>query len=202
MRVHRMFHFTIMGILMVSCGKKSKSDDTAASAGIAELQGTWVTGCVVSAKQSSKTTYVFSAAKATGTTQNFSDTTCTTQSYSGSWSGTVTGGDAASTPADAKKFDFTYATISYIANTAAIATSLNSVKLCEYSDWVVNVAKDGIGKKCGATTDEAINVGTVQYSIYKVVGTKLSVGVEDTTNTGKTDALREKAFEADTYTKQ
>ena len=187
--------------LMFSCG--SKSDDDAGDGGIAELQGTWSQACTRGtgvSNTASKTVYVISGATATATQTAYNEAaTCTTEGLVSTWSGTMAAAGDATTPTGAKKYNFTWATVSQTPKIASYVTAFNTLGLCGITTWALNTETSILGKTCGNTTFQS--AGDISYDIYKITGTSLSLGKTDATNTGKTDALRPIALDTVVYTK-
>lgn len=114
--------------------------------------------------------------------------------------GTISGGsDSAVT--GAKKLDVVRTVGSVTPKTDNGVSLANQLQLCEGVTFAKDTAVDSIGKKC--FDEPAIEKGSIEYTIYKIDGTKLYLGDdEDATNDGSTEAKRTSKLETKTFTKQ
>jgi len=187
--------------LAVGCGK-TEEEVTATATAIAELAGTWSTGCTnPSEGEYKKDSYIHSGLTLTRSMISYSDAACATKYLTFDITGTVTSPGDATTPAGAKKLNFTYVSATATIHTDAIVTAANASSLCGYTDFVKDVPKSVLGKTCGS--GRAIgNTGEVGYDVYKITGTTLQLGDEDTVTGTPSDTNRPTALETTTFTKQ
>ena len=196
----------IVAALLGSCGKSSSNAGAGSSA--SELEGVWQTECLVLTTDLTASTYFKIFATYTGNTEKvdqviYSSDNCSVSTQSTTQTSTFTIGDALTTIAGAKKIDSVTQTLTLMLKDAASVTAANTAPLYYgYSDWVLNTSKDIAGKKA-TDSDEAENaVGVINYDIFKIDGTKLSLGDNDT-GTGTSDATRPTALDTTlTVTKQ
>lgn len=98
----------VLTLVLTACGKKSDSSSDSATSN--DLVGTWNLACTGETGSYVKGTYVFTSSQVTKSLKLDSDAACTTQIGNEDMSGaSYTIGDALTTPAGAKKLDFSIA---------------------------------------------------------------------------------------------
>lgn len=105
---------------------------------------------------------------------------------------TFTTGDTVTVPADAKKIDMTQVSATVTLVDGDTVTWANTVNLCGYSDWELNIPKD-IAGLTGPGGTEKTN-GSKSYNIFKIENNILYVGNETPVYDCTTDASRPVEF--------
>ena len=175
---------TIAISLLIQCGS-SKKDDTVA---VGELEGTWSTGCMAEENNtSSKNSALYNGTTSTLSITHYSDAACSDKSLISKTSLSFIIGTAVSA---GKKIDSTVISSSLEFSTEAGVASANSQSLYAYTNWKKDLSQDITGKKSQADQDPDVTKGEINYSIFKLEGTKLTFGKQTETEDEKTDAKR------------
>lgn len=178
-----------------ACSENKNKSKTSATAKATELEGTWETGCIAAGNSHIKETLVFTNDLITDTTLHYSDAACATLLQKTEEIGRFSLGEASKTISGAKELQNTFQSVKWTLFSDADvefsnqgdAASNQSGPLCEgITDWAKGVEKDILGKKCGWPK---VTMGGF-YSIYKLDGTKLFVGVQSTAFDGTTTDKR------------
>ena len=179
----------LIGFLVVvicsSCGKKEESDDKATTF----VEGIWKKACYI---QSDNTTYaesIFSFQNTLATTSfhTYSDSSCSTGSLSLKYKYTMAVGSDA-TKADGStlgtKVTLTLGSAYVTARTDALAAAYSTASLCGATNWKKDVEKDVTSNVTEDTCLDGQASGTVTKEVYKVVGTNLWWGDDDSDKSG------------------
>lgn len=191
-------------LLALGCGANEKSNDHSVG-DLPDLQGDWKADCVDETNSdgasSSITSFHVSGSSITYENMNYSDNTCTTQSFKLSIQTTATDAGAATTPSHAKKLNLIYDAIQMTFLTDEGMTGANQAKLFGFANWQKNVAMDIIGLKADATSEALPEKGHKSFDLYAIQDNKLYFG-DTTTADGESEATRPTALETTGFTKQ
>jgi hypothetical protein len=97
---------------------------------------------------------------------------CKTETVSKTVSGTYDELDPVPGIVGGKAINFTVRDVVFTAHTDEAVKSLNEVKTCGLSDWVLNKPTSVLGKKCGETFQD----GAVIFDVYKRDGNTVYLG--------------------------
>ena len=167
------FLIIILSLILFSCGEKEEAEEETNK----ELEGTWITSCVVDSGYSHLYKIVVTGTDAVETEEVHSDTTCSTDSYKWEWTySSLTIEDEVTFNDGTKghKFSVDIQSYKYTQQTSVGVSTLNLTSACGYNDWVINTAKDVIGLTCGSTTYPAKN--TTARGLYNLVGNNVFLG--------------------------
>jgi hypothetical protein len=154
----------------------------------------WTTNCLsTSSGGSAKLLVSLVGGNYISTMRQYSDTLCSTPSYSGLETGTYV--FTVSSAGDSGSLDWTLGTLTLTPLTSTQTSTWNSSSYCGYSDWQVDVAKSALNRTCGTTSVPA--AGTISYDIYGIASAfstfpqnSLTFGYFDTSHPGTTSANR------------
>lgn len=135
-------------------------------------------------------TLTVNATTMSGTMNFFSDSTCTTASYSLVGSETFVIGGAASV-SGATKIDRTASSVVITPKSDAMVEFFNSSSFCGKTDWAASTAADVTTATCGASANNS-----TLYDIFKIDGSSLQFGESGSGSStdGSTDAKRHAAL--------
>jgi hypothetical protein len=166
-------HSITMDVLLRSI-ERIEADATIDTISAADLSGRWIGTCTLTDSGSQKDRYEFNGGGLSLTSIYYSDGACETekerlvQNYNLKLidKATTVEGD------EVKQINFIYNSVSLIPKTAERADQLNSSGYCNYTDWLVDEAKDLLGQENCVN----LNGNDVVYDIYLVAGTELYLG--------------------------
>jgi|GEM_PF-4155604 len=164
-----------------ACGKDDEASETAAAVTASALVGTWKTDCVKDEEnQFVIDTHVFTATDYTLTNKTYSKAGCADADilFSSSAGGTY--------KAAGSNFDLNVNLLTVTPQSDAMTTGFKAA--CSTLTWTKGTTTDV--KTCDVFKDKV----AMQYSIYKIDGTKLTVGKESDAKDGTTEAKRHSEY--------
>lgn len=190
--------------IVSGCGKEEDSALNSA----ADLEGTWVEACSADSEGgSTKGSSTFSGGTATVVAQSYSDASCATESMRFDLTGTYTGGTSLASPAGAKELDSTTTKLVLTLKTDEMVAMFNGAEgtfppVCG-GGFVKDTGKELTAADC-ANDANFQNIFDVQYSIYKIEGSRLYFGEcnnDGSANDCSTAAKRANTFAAEYSTR-
>jgi hypothetical protein len=163
--------------------------------------GSYTAGCQAEGSNSQINTYVIDDNTLSGsTTAYLGSNSCAVANELGPLALVydVSTGAEVSSPQGAQELNMTLVRASFTPGSAAIAAFLNTSSYCGITDWVSGVTNDVTGKNCSGSV---LSAGMVLYSLIKINGTGLYLGVQSGENDGSTVEKRHNSL-AGPYVKQ
>ena len=162
-------------------GDGDSSEEKSLTGPIADVQGTWITGCLPNDGTYRSGTVTISGTSASQVEIVYSDSACTTELSKVSESFVFTIGDSIgfSDSSTGHKFTYSEGFIEMTSLNDLMTDLLNNENTCGIT-WATNVAYNLNGKTCGTFTYPVKN--TTMFNVYKLVGNNLYFGSASSTS--------------------
>ena len=177
----------VMSACLLALSGCSPSDSGGSSGGttltgpIADLQGTWITGCYAINSEYAKETFTLSGTTVSSKADYYSDASCTTldNRFSGTYTNVVIGDNVTFTDGTSgRKISYDVQATEVTIFSATTTSLYNSASYCGLTNWTTNTAVDITGKTCLGTVMDVKN--TTKYNLYNLMGNNLYLGTSKT----------------------
>lgn len=148
---------------------------------IADLQGTYITGCYAAGSEYAKEIFTLSGTTVSSRADYYSDASCTTldNRISGTFTNVVIGDSVTFTDGTSgRKISYAVQTYEITVFSTTTAAGYNSASLCGLTTWTTDTPVDLLGKTCSGTVIDVKN--TTQYNLYNLMGNNLYLGTPKT----------------------
>jgi len=170
---------SFFSILLNGCAEPEETAGESLTGPIAEIQGTWVTGCYFDGSSYVRETLVVSGNNISEKSNYYSNSACTTTTYEvNSTYNNLSIGEKVTFLDGTSGYRATYAVQSseYTPLSSSQTSNYNATTFCGVS-WVINTPIDILGKNClGSTTPK----NSTMFNLYKLMGNNIYLGTPST----------------------